>query len=196
MEVLVSLGILGIITVSAVYLIIKYFQFNDQVSAKLVLQSEARSITEQMVNEFRKANQSSNGASAIEAADSDSIIFFSNIDADSYLERVRYFIDGINLKKDVIKPSGNPLTYDIETDTNTGNETISILSAHIDNGAADLFEYYDNTYNGSGLPLVFPVDKTQVKMVGINLILKGGTTSNPVSLSVSAKVNLRNLISN
>lgn len=187
-EALVSLGILGFLVVAGTSLIIRYFRFNDEISAKLILQNEVRSITEQMINELRKANQASNGAPALDTVNSDSIVFFSNIDSDSYIERIRYFIDGVNLKKGVIKPSCNiPLDYNCA-------ETISILSAHENNGAAALFEYYDDTYSGTGSPLASPVDKMQVKMVGIKLILSDSSLPNPVSLTANIKVNLRNLI--
>jgi len=189
-EIILAIGIFSIIVVSANYLMMQYFRFNDEISVKINLQNEARNISGQMVDELRKANQASNGASVLDSVDSASIIFFSNIDDDSYTERIRYFIDGTNLKKGVTKPSGNPLVYDT-----ANNEAISILSTHVDNGTNPLFVYYDDSYNGSGTPLASPVDKTQVKMVGINLILKDSSLPNPVSLNISMKVNLRNLIS-
>lgn len=187
-ETLIAVLVIGIITIAAVLLIVDYRRVSDVAAMQLYLQSEGRNITEQLVADLRKATQSSTGSYVIDSATSTSLVFYSNINNDSYLEKVGYSIDGVNLQKSVIVPSGNPLAY------NSADEAVTILSKHEANGATPLFQYYDNTYDGvSGSPLNTPVDITRIRLVKINLILDDGVLPNSAPFIIETKVNLRNL---
>lgn len=187
-EMLIAVGILAVIIVAIASFLANYGRTSDVLNIQLALQSEARNITDQMANDLRKANYASNGAYAIDSATAVSIVFYSNINNDSYLEKVRYFISGNNLQKGVIVPTGNPLVY------NPANEAVVILSKREANGASALFEYYDSAYNGvSGSSLANPVDVTKIKLVKINLILDDNAVPGSNPFIIETKVNLRNL---
>jgi len=189
-ELLVAVGILGIIMIPIANLTADYYRTNELMRFQAFMQTEGRNATKQIVDDLRKTNQASNGAYAIDSVSSSSVAFYSNIDSDSYFEKVRYYISGTNLKKGVIKPAGNPLVY------NPANEITSTLSKNVANGSTALFQYYDGTYNGSGSPLASPIDVTKIRMVKIILILDNNLLKGPASLRTEASVSLRNLKDN
>lgn len=111
-EVILTVAIFSIISLAAFSLISSYNKTSDLVAVQLALQSDGRNSLSQMVNDMRRINGGSNGAFAIDSATANSFIFYSNIDADSYFEKVEYFVSGNELRKSVTKPSGSPLIYD------------------------------------------------------------------------------------
>lgn len=189
-EVILSVAIFSVISLAVFYLMINYNKTSDLMAVQLALQSEGRNSLDQMVNDLRRTNGGSNGAFAIDAADANSFIFYSNIDTDSYFEKVEYFVSGTELKKSVIKPAGNPLVYD------SANKITTVLSNKIANNAVPLFSYYDNTYSGIGPSLALPVDVTVIRFVKINLIFDNKPLAPAAPLNMEAKVALRNLKDN
>jgi len=65
-----------------------------------------------MAKELRELGTAEDGSYPLELANDQEIIFYSDIDQDVYTERVRYWLEGSNLKKGITEPSGDPLTYD------------------------------------------------------------------------------------
>lgn len=169
------------------------FSSRNIIWEQLVTQNEGRLVVQVFVNELRSANQSSVGAYTIEKAESNQLIFFSNIDSDSYRERIRYFLSATDFKKGVTKPAGNPLTY------NTSTEAITTIAHDVaNNSSTPIFTYFDQTYTGSvsGTPLASPVTTTLIRMVGVQLILEEDPRFSPVPFTIQAKAEIRNLKSN
>lgn len=189
-EVILAVAIFSIISLAAFNLIISYNKTSDLLAVQLVLQSEGRNSLSQAVDDLRRINRGSNGAFAIDSANAESIIFYSNIDSDSYFEKVEYFISGNELRKSVTKPSGNPLIYD------PLDKTTTVLSTKIANNSAPLFSYYNGTYAGIGDSLELPVDVTAIRFVKINLVLDNNPSVPSAPLTMEAKVALRNLKDN
>lgn len=189
-EVLLTVVIFSIISMAAFSLISSYNKTSDLIAVQLALQSDGRNSLSQMVNDIRRTNEGSNGAFAIDSATASSFIFYSNIDADSYFEKIEYFISGNELRKSVTKPSGSPLIY------NPVNKITTVLSSKIANNTAPLFDYYDNTYAGSGNALGLPVNITAIRFVKINLILDDNPSAPTAPQTMEAKAALRNLKDN
>jgi len=98
--------------------------------------SEARKGVETMVKEIREARPGDDGSYIIEKAEDFQFIFYSDIDKDLAVERVRYFIEGTDFKKGVIDPQGFPVCYPPE------KEEIFILSKYVRN-QPPIFRYFD-----------------------------------------------------
>jgi len=190
-EVLVAMGITILITGGIVSIFLYSIKSNKVVWEQLSTQNEGRKAIQDFTNELRTATASSIGAYSIATAEANSIIFYSNIDTDSLRERVRYFLDGVILKKGVIKPTGNPLSYV------PANEVIVPVVHDIANGANPIFVYYDENYEGGvGTPLIQPVDVTKIRMVKISLDMEEDPNASPVPFHIETKVEIRNLKSN
>jgi hypothetical protein len=97
--------------------------------------------------------------------------------------------DGKTLKKDVLKSSGIPPSY-------TGAVTTSVVMGSIANGANPIFEYYDNTYDGTGASLSAPIDVSTIRLVKATVILDVDPNRSPVPITATSQVSLRNLKDN
>lgn len=191
LEMTVTIGIFLLIVGGLSAIFVFAFKSRSVIIEQLKTQTEGRRIVQDFVNELRSANQSSIGAYPIEKAESSQIIFYSNIDADSYRERIRYFLEGTNFKKGVTKPSGNPMVY------NTSTESVAIIAHDIANPTSTpIFTYFDQSYTGSQNPLVSPVNLSSIKMVGVQLVMEEDPRLSPVPFVIQAKTEVRNLKNN
>ena len=189
-EVSVGIFILSLIGL-AVYSFQKdIFSLNRIISGSLTAQSEVRRALKSMSAEIRTASPSSLGAYALAQTSDLSFTFYSNIDSDSFKERVRYFLDGTTLKRGVLKPSGAPLTY------NPANETISEVVHDVASGATPIFSYYDENYDGTTQPLAEPIDISAVRLVKIIIMVDKDSQAPPGPMTLTTQISMRNLKDN
>ncbi len=166
--------------------------------SSLIAQQQVRKTLSIFTAELRSATQSANGAYPIETAATSSITFFSNIDSDASVERVRYFLATSTkpnvydvLKKGIVKPTGT--TYDLST------EKISTIVNDLKNSSTTpVFTYYDTNYNGtsSSTPLADPVNLPSVRLVKVSLSVDPNAARSPVYQSYTTQVTIRNLKDN
>ena len=190
-EVLVAIGIFAMMIIGVVALFNFSFRANKIVWEQLSTQNEGRKIVQDFVNELRSATYSSIGSYPLEKASTTEIIFYSNIDTDSYREKIRYFLSGSVLNKGVIKPTGAPLVY------NSGNEVITEVVHDVFNTTTPLFYYYSQNYGyTSSTPLDQPVSLTDVRMVSFVLELEEDPRASPLPFHIESKTTIRNLKDN
>lgn len=189
-EVLVSVSILAIIGGAISVFQKDVFSINNIISSKLIFQQEVRQAFKSISSQIRSMSFSSIGAYPIGEATSTSFMFYDDIDQDGLKERFRYFLDGNILKKGVLKPSGNPLTYD------PVNESVTDFIHYMANASTPIFEYYDENYDGSTPPLVMPDGLLSVRLVKITIIVDKNPTKDPGPLFMTTQVSMRNLKDN
>ena len=189
-ELVVSIAIFALISGAAVELLIYMFpKKGNIVTEQLSTQSETRKVVDDFVNEIRGATYSSIGSYPLAEDSSTEIIFFTNPGANFLRDRVRYFLDGTTLKKGIVEPSGNPMTYDVSTESVT-----EVLHSVVP--TTTIFTYYDANYTGSEVPLVQPVEVGLVKMVGIKVTIDKNPLMSPNSFTTESKAIIRNLKDN
>lgn len=190
METAFALGIFGLIILAVSGILIFSIKSRGIIWEQLKTQDDGRKVVQLFVNELRSANYSSLGAYPIEKADEQELIFFSNIDNDNLRERIRYFLDGSDLKKGVTKLSGDPLVYA------TSSEQIIVVAQDVFNATSSVFYYYDENYTDGEPPLESPVSVTQIKVIKIVLDLEAEPNISPVPFHIETKVQIRNLKTN
>ena len=166
------------------------FSLNSDAQKNLSAQSGARRVLKDMAKGLRSASPSSTGSYPIALASTTALTFFVNIDSDLYKEQIRYFLQDKELKRGIIKPSGNPLSY------NPASEQLITLVGDINNGASPIFEYFDSSYAGTSTPLVQPVSITEIRLVRITLKIEKDPNKSLGPLIVTSQVFLRNLKDN
>ncbi len=186
-ELIISFTILVIIVTIAGLFFNNVLNLNALFGGGLETSSEVESASQIMATEIRSTAPSNIGSYAIDTASSSVLIFYSDIDEDGLFERIRYFVDGVILKKGVIKPTGNPLTY------NPVNEVITEQIHNLVPAASSTFSYYDSNYTGSEPPMAPPINIAAVRIIGvrINAQEKKGAVA-----SFNAFITPRNLRSN
>ena len=190
-EILVSVGILVFIGLAIASFSGDIFFLNNSLQSNLSVQIDARRVLRTMVSELRGASPSSLGAYPLSQVGTSSLIFYSNIDSDSYKERVRYFLQGDKLMRGILKPSGSPLSY------NVANESMEVLINDVVNSSTTpIFQYFDNSYSGTSLPLADPVNILSVRLVQVTVLIDHDTGRDPGPISVTSMGTLRNLKDN
>ncbi len=191
LEVSVVVGIMSIIIVGAASFLIFSFRNQTILNDQLLGQKEARRIILEIVNTARTAETSSIGAFPISEASTSSLTFYANIDKDVLRERIHYWVQGTELKRGVLKPSGNPLSY-------VGSEQVTVLAHNVENIVKGIatFEYFDESYTGTGPSLSSPIFIPDITMVRIVLQIERDMNKSPVPLRVESLTHIRNLKTN
>lgn len=166
------------------------FFINTLFSKRLTSQENIRKTIKNFVTEIREAQISAAGAYPLEKVNKDEIIFYSDIDLDGIVERVRYFLQDKKIKKGVIKPSGQPPVY------NPDDEVIIELVSHIINPNNEIFTYFDKNYDGSGDPLPQPVEILAVRLVRITIVVDEDPNRPPEPITETSQATIRNLKDN
>lgn len=138
------------------------------------------------LSEIRSAGQSSIGGYPIETASSTSFVFYSDIDGDGIFERIRYFLSGDIIKKGILKPTGNPFSY------NPANEKISEAVHNVSVSSSSIFYYYDTDYTGAESALSYPITTTNIRAIEVKISSK----TTPGAPEMFIKLTPRNLRTN
>lgn len=191
-ETVVALGIFVIIVIAWNSVIVQSYRSAEFGRQQQDAIREAQKGIEIMTQELREMSTAENGAYALDTADDNQIIFYSDIDKDIYTERVRYWLDGTSLKKGVVEPTGDPLGYDLD------NEHVKIIANFINNGSHPLFTYYneDYPYDEVNNPLPAPARLIDTKLIHIFLRVNIDPDVAPKDFDVESDVQLRNLKTN
>lgn len=184
METIVVVGISAILMLGVGIFMVDVFRYNGVLVGQIDANRQLSRATIQMTREIRTAEPSSLGGYSLESPTATSLIYYANINGDAYTERIRYFLDGTNLKRGVIRPSGTPLSY------NPANESIVTVVEHVTN--SDIFTYYDQNYDGTSAPLSSPVPVTSIRLIRIRIVVRGASQqTQPIEADTS--VEIRNL---
>ncbi len=167
------------------------FFYNPNLQSSLNAQLDARHLVKVMIAELRKTSPSDNGVYPIELATSTALTFYSDVDGNGSVEKVRYFLSGSSLRRGVITPTGNPAVY------NSGSEQLTTLvNSIVSSSTLPIFQYYSSSYAGTSSPLSIPVDIPSVRLIKITVIIDSDPNRSPVQIVVSSNVSLRNLKDN
>ena len=150
-------SLLGLITL----LIINLANFNVFFIFNIGGSREADLTLNNMIKELRSMNQSNKGGYPIEEALQNSITFYSDIDGDGIMERIRYFYEDGKLKRGITKFENG--------EYNLSKEKIWTM---VSNVSKLEFSYYDANFTGKEEPLSFPVDISKIRVIKVNLKLK------------------------
>lgn len=166
------------------------FFFGSSVESSLLAQIDARQVLRKFVSEARGVSQSSLGTYPVGQAATSSFVFYVDLDEDNLKERVRYFLDGTELKRGVIEPSGNPVSY-------SGGESISTVVRDVINGTTTpVFEYFNRDATATSSPLTYPLSISDIRLVRATVIIDKNPARPPESFTVTTSVMLRNLKDN
>ena len=191
LEMIVVVGLFAMFSGAIAEMLIWGNHGKDVIFEQLSKQNDGRIASQDFLNDLRRASYSSIGAYPIELANANEMIFYSNVDTDSWKERVHYFVSGTTLRRGITKPSGSPLTY------NPANEVAADV-AHDLNNTTTIFYYYDQNYDGitNTSTMSFPINISAVRMAGIKLWLDLRPNVSPAPLYIEGKTEIRNLKSN
>ncbi|MDD5110760.1 MAG: hypothetical protein PHI63_06145 [Patescibacteria group bacterium] len=190
LEVIIALSIFSMASLIVMGYIIQSYRVNRFAMQQADALEHARHGLEIMEKESREASFSDLGSYPIIAASDQTFAFYSNVDADSSVERVRYFLSDTEFKRGIIKPSGNPLTYA------PANETLTTVAQYVRNGSDPVFYYYSGSFPTSTVPLTTPANPNQVKLVELKLQVNLDPLVAPDDITLDTYVQIRNVKDN
>src|SRR3989344_1717859 len=190
LEIVIAIAIFTTATLIIAGYIVQGYRVNRFAMEQADALEHARRAIDSMAKEIREADISDLGSFPIASATNQSFSFYSNLDGDSAVEKIRYFLEGTDFKKGIIEPGGNPLAY------NPAGEQITIISRYVRNGADPIFNYYDGNYPSSTAPLAAPANPNQVKLIQLSLRVNIDPSTAPNDLTLNTFVQIRNLKDN
>jgi type II secretory pathway pseudopilin PulG len=185
-EVIIAMGIMILFSFVIPEIFLSSFRSQKIVFDQLEAQRQGRRTLQDFVNELRASSYSSIGAYPIEVASTTEIVFYSNLDNNGYIEKIRYYRNGRNLIKGVTAPTGTPLAY-------LPQDEVTSTVVDIINNTTSIFYYYDKNISSSSTPLSYPIDITSIRFVKMSLRIDKNPTTSPVALMVEGSASIRNL---
>ncbi len=190
-ELLVSMFVFSVIVIMLVtffnyFFDSYYFTFHETQSI-----DEAKYVVDKISSEIREAQTSEEGAYPLVVADDAEIAIFCDADDDGKVERVRYFLDGTQLKRGMIEPGNPPDVY------LPANEVVQVVSDYIQNGANPVFYYYNGNWPGDVVnnPLGIAYRMLETRLVEVDLMVNTGPGTIE-DVRISTKAMIRNLKTN
>lgn len=187
-ETLVVISVFTLIMVAVMSSILYFYKSNTIILEQAYAINSARKGIEFMVRDIREVIYSDEGAYPIISMDANSFYFYSDIDRDNSVERVRYFIDGTDLKKGITESFGDPPQY---LDSNEIVSVISDNSRNLEQGIS-VFRYFDN----KGNEIIDYNNISDVAFVKINLVVNVNANRLPDEFTLRSSATLRNLKTN
>ncbi|MBU1179085.1 hypothetical protein KKB69_02000 [Patescibacteria group bacterium] len=163
--------------------IIYFYRGNFYIIQQAYAVNSARRGIETMTREIREITYSDSGAYPVVAAQEQSFIFYSDIDKDENVEKVRYFLEGTDFKKSEIQAVGDPPVYQ------DGEEIISVISDNVRNGVQLVFTYY----NASSTEVADLSWITDIRLVKVNLVVNVEPNRAPGEFTLTSSAQIRNL---
>ena len=183
-EMLVSISIFVISMLAIVSSVRFFYRTNTYAVDQSSAVSSAQRGVESMVKAFREAAYSSNGAYPVLAIGPHDATFYADVDTDPFIERVRYFVQGTSLMRELTDPAGDPLVYGASQITSVVSETVRNLDQNI-----TTFRYYDST----GAQIVDYSEIAQVRFIEMNIVVNVDPDRLPNQLILRSTAALRNL---
>lgn len=190
LEVIISIGIFALLIGGIAMLQTTIFRSNRLAGTRIEIDQRSLSILRRFTSELRAAQTPHDGSFPVAEATGSSVSFYSDINDDATIERIRYIVENGALKRGVIIPTGQPLTYD------PAQESISTLISNLD-PTPPYFIYYDANFDGvtSTASLAEPILLSSIRVVELHLGIRTNNETQPIrSLQTRAMLRiLKNL---
>jgi hypothetical protein len=177
-------AIFGVVSIALGSMIQFFYKSNAFVLEETAAtESAQRGLTATLQN-IREASYGDDGSYPLNSAGTSTLIMYTDLDADSAVERVRYYLLNGVLYRGVKNSTGNPATYVGQV------EATSTVATFVKNATSTpIFTYYDST----GAVLSSPIDVSAVRSVGIILDVDLNPSRLPNIFRLSGTATLRNL---
>lgn len=172
--------------VGALLSAIRYFYINNAYVFEATSSVyQARRGLSTALADLREASYADDGNYPIGAAATSSITFYSDIDADGGVERVKIWKVGTTLYKVTTNASGSPPTY-----VGQSSATSTIATFLRNATSTPIFTFYDA--NGAQLATTSPT-LSQIAAVNVNLQIDLNPNRAPQIFTLTGRATLRNL---
>lgn len=184
-ETLVWIAVFTMAALAIVTTLLSFYRTNRYTLEQADAVTSAQRALEEAVKTIREGAYSSQGAFPIVSINTNDFVFYADVDDDALIERVHYYINGTNLMRGILEPTGNPPDY-------TGTEVTSAIAEYVRNTDQGLttFQYYDEI----GSEITNYTNWTAVRFVSVNLAVNVNPATLPNQFVLNSSAAIRNLI--
>lgn len=183
-ETVIWIAVTTLILIALMSSVLYFYRTNRYAIEQASATVSAQRGIERMVRTIREAAYSSKGAFPVVSIAANEFVFYADTDADPLIERVRYYIDGTDLKQGVVDPAGDPPSY-------SGAESSTTAAEHVRNVEQNVsvFRYWD----GNGAEITNYGQWSEVRFVVVSLVTNVDPILKPDQLILNSSAALRNL---
>ena len=183
-ETLVVIAIVSVVGLALSTMITYFYKSNAFLLEQTAANDSAQRGLTRAFESLREASYGEDGSYPILQAATSSITFYSDIDTDTPVEKVRLYLSNGTFYRGVTNAAGNPPTY-------TGQaETVSTIATNVKNApATPLFRYIDS----AGTELSGVVNLSDIAAVRIHLEVDLNPARAPNILILEQTATIRNL---
>lgn len=183
-ETLVVIAVTGIIGIAINSMIVNFYRQNAYLLQQTAATDNARRGLGTTFTALRESSYGDDGSYPIQNVSTSSITFFSDIDTDGGIEKIRFYVSGETLYRGITESTSTPPTYSGQPEIPT------VIAEHVRNGTSTpLFRYYD--VNGDELSAPVPI--ADVASIGTSLMIDLNPFRAPDILTLQETATLRNL---
>lgn len=145
-----------------------------------------------MSAELREARSSTEGAWPLVLTEDTALTFYSDITDDGLTDRVRYFMDGTDLRKGIIEPATAPPFYRPE------DEYYRTVATNVDTSSGPIFTYYNDDWPSDVVnnPLQGTTRSAATRYISIKLRIDLSPGASAPPFELTGGVQLRGLKDN
>lgn len=183
-ETLVVIAIVSVVGLALSTMIAYFYKSNAFLLEQTAANDSAQRGLTRAFESLREASYGEDGSYPILQVATSSVTFYSDIDTDTPVEKVRLYLSNGSLYRGVTNTAGNPPTYAGQT------ETISIIATYVKNApTTPLFRYFDS----AGTELTGAVNLSDIVAVRTRLEVDLNPARAPNILILEQTATIRNL---
>jgi type II secretory pathway pseudopilin PulG len=187
-ELIVTISVFTVVSIALLGLIQSFYKNNTYlIEGTTALASARRGVT-QAVTDIREASYGDDGTYLIATAGTSTLTIYSDIDQDTYVERVTYKLISGTLYRTITQATGTPAVYSSATTATT------TVTADVRNTTATpVFTYYDSA--GVQLSTTSPAIPS-ITAIQVQLLVDLNPNRAPNVFTLVEKATLRNVDKN
>lgn len=183
-EMVVVIGIFSMTMISVTSSILYFYRSNTYSVEQVRAIFSGRRGIDNFTRDMREATYAEDGSYPVASIGTSTITFYADVDSQSDVEKIRYFLDSGDLKRGIIKASGSPLGY-------TGSESISIMSDYVRNLEKNVNIFSFQTATGTVITNASSTQK--VRFVLMSLVVNVNPNRLPEEFLLRGSSSIRNL---
>src|SRR3989344_8343771 len=172
-ETIISVAVMAIIIIVIGKLASTSNIINSLIDQTVKVRQSSDYTFQTLVSDIRSMIPSTLGSYPIESASSTYFVFYSDVDRNGVVDRVRYTLATSTLDRGITKPTGNPLTY------NTSTEIVVSAVYNVDISQSS-FTYFDENFTGNENALSSPIDNLLIRVIKSTISVKSSTSTNNI----------------
>jgi len=183
-ETVVTVALTSLVMLALTSIIQYFYRTNMYALEQSRAVNSARTSVEHAMADLREASYGTDGSYPLLSAATSSVVFHADVDTDSAVEKVRYYLSGATLYRGITKAAGSPPSYAGQPETTT------LVVDNMRNGTSTpLFSYY----GADGSLLDYPLSVAAVTSVHMDAATDVNPNRAPEVYQLSGNATLRNV---